>query len=101
MAEHKPKPYSRSRTKKQSATLKEDQEQKPTIREELKPKKPEPKPAEKVQTKGGKEWDIVGSGSMYKIQFKSGGQIPAQLSGLYTKYEVARQAIRAYEAAKG
>lgn len=101
MAEQKPKPYSRSRTEKQATTLKEEQEQKPSIREELKPKKPEPKPPEKVQTKGGKEWDIVGTGSMYKIQFKSGGQVPEQLSGLYTKHEIARQAIRSYEATKG
>ena len=95
----KPKPYSQKRSK--TNILKGDKELKSEIPKELKPQKAEPKPEVKMETKGGKEWDIIGDGRMYRIQFTSGGQIPQELSGTYTHYEIAKQAIHAYEAKRG
>jgi hypothetical protein len=94
-----PKPYSQRRAK--TNVLSGDKEQKSEIPKELKPQKAEPKPEPKIETKGGKQWDIIGDGRMYKIQFTSGGQIPAELSGWYTHLELAKQAIHAYEAKRG
>lgn len=100
MAESKPKPYSRKRAK--TKVVKGDAQKKegisvPVEKKEAPKKAPEPE----MKTKGGKEWQVVQNGMMYAIQFKTGGQIPEQLSGSYTKKDIAWSAIRAYENSRG
>lgn len=102
MTEKKSQPYSRSRQKQGKVVLKGDEEIQQKITPGLKPDNPAPKPEPKLQTKGGKDWDIVGTGSgMYKVQFTSGGEIPQVLSGLYTTKALAKEAIEKYERTKG
>ena len=51
-----------------------------------------------LTTANGKEIDIVnapGTGH-YKIQFKTGGELPETLSGLYTSIHAARVAAISY-----
>lgn len=95
----KPKPYSKRKATK--PVLKGDAEIKPEISSELKPVKPEPKPEPKMQTKGGKDYDIVPGPFGYRIQFTSGGQIPLELTGLFTSRNVAIESIKRYEAKRG
>ena len=49
-------------------------------------------------TKGGKEISVVRdtNSQHLKIQFASGGQLPEELSGIYTSESFAEQAIRGY-----
>lgn len=49
-------------------------------------------------TEGGKELQIVTDPQTahIKIQFKEGGQLPEELSGLFTSKAVAEIAIRSY-----
>ncbi len=49
-------------------------------------------------TANGKEIEIVPQeGSRhYKIQFKSGGQLPDSLSGLYTSHHMAKRDVNTY-----
>ena len=102
MTEKKSQPYSRSRQKQGKVVLKGDEEQKSTIPPGLKPEPVPPKPEPKMKTKGGKDWDIVPTGTgMYKVQFTTGGEIPQMLSGLYTTAALAKQAIEKYERIKG
>lgn len=99
MAESKPKPYSKRKAKPKA--LKGDDEVKNTISPELKPKKEEPSPEPKMKTKGGKEWGFSREVFGVRIQFSTGGEVPKQLSGLYTSEAKAKEAIKVYEAKRG
>ena len=49
------------------------------------------------KTKGGKELMIDQNGHGYFfIKFSSGGQLPKELKGIYTKYEFAKEAVTNY-----
>ena len=68
-----------------------------------KPVNPQNKPmhpsvTEKYFTEGGKEVKAVHDevGSLWHIEFGSGGQLPKELSGSYTDEKSARQAIKIY-----
>ena len=53
------------------------------------------------KTKGGKEIVIDQNNHGYFfIKFKSGGQMPKELLGIYTKYEYAKDAITNYQIGK-
>lgn len=97
--EKKPKPYSRKR--QGTKVLKGDAQAKEKISVPVKNKEPEPKEEVKVTTPKGKEYQVVQSGYGYKVEFTTGGQIPKELAGSYTKQRKAWEAIEAYEAKRG
>jgi hypothetical protein len=49
-------------------------------------------------TTNGKEIDIVvaPNSQHYKVQFKTGGELPVELSGLFTSYKNALIAVAVY-----
>ena len=55
-----------------------------------------------MKTANGKELQIKpdGYGSLLKISFKSGGQLPAELTGEFTSYREAETAVDGYLANK-
>lgn len=50
----------------------------------------------KFETPNGKELTIIPVGNHLKIQFTSGGELPEELSGFFTEYRYAEQAINRY-----
>lgn len=50
------------------------------------------------KTEAGKELGIykVANTSLYRVAFKSGGELPEKLSGMYTAPTMAAQAIESY-----
>lgn len=55
------------------------------------------------QTKNGKDIEIARSrcGMFFSIRFVGGGQLPDELSGLFTSHELAKSAIAQYRHDKG
>lgn len=100
MADAKPKAYSKRRSTKK--TVKGDA-QKAEGFSVPQPEKEEPvvKKEAEVKTKGGKDYQVVRRGTIFKVEFATGGQIPSELAGMYTKEHIAWDAIRAYEAKRG
>lgn len=47
-------------------------------------------------TPNGKEIQIVGDRTLYKIQFSTGGQLPKELQGLFTSHTEAKRKIDQY-----
>jgi hypothetical protein len=98
MAEQKPKPYSRKR--QGGKVLKGDAQKGEGLSVPVEKKDPPPK-KEGKKTPKGKEYQVSGKSGNYYIEFTTGGQIPKELSGMYTRYKIAEQAIDAYEAKRG
>lgn len=47
-----------------------------------------------------KEYEIVKSGTLLKVKWAGGGQLPAVLEGDWTNYDTLKQAIERYEKIK-
>lgn len=52
----------------------------------------------KAVTPGGKEIELIvdNKSALYRFQFRSGGELPQELSGLFTEEKYARQALNRY-----
>lgn len=97
MPEDKPKPYSKKR--QGNKVVKGDAQVQDKVSVPTKQaKEPQPPKEESMETPKGKEYQVVRKGLAHEIEFSTGGQIPKELSGQYTKEAIAWQAIRAYEA---
>lgn len=97
MTETKPQPYSKKRQGPKVAKGDKQEQQKISVPTKQ-AKEPSPPKKESMETPKGKEYQVVRKGLAHVIEFKTGGQIPQELSGHYTKETIAWQAIRAYEA---
>ena len=53
---------------------------------------------EELTTEAGKVLAVykVGNSSLYKVAFTSGGQLPAELDGMWTNPVMAQKSIKAY-----
>lgn len=100
MADAKPKAYSRKRSTKKVVKGDAQKGEGLSIKQpELEPV--EPKKESKVSTPKGKDYQVVRHGAIFRVEFSTGGQIPKELSGMYTKENIAWDAIRGYEAKRG
>jgi len=97
MAEAKPKPYSKRRQGTKVAKGDAQSQEKVSVPTKQ-AKEPVPPKKESMETPKGKQYQVVRKGLAHEIEFTTGGQIPKELSGQYTKEAIAWQAIRAYEA---
>lgn len=52
----------------------------------------------KAVTPGGKQIELIvdSKSALYRFQFKTGGELPPELSGLFTEEKYARHALNRY-----